>query len=446
MSILIQNTTAYVGPRFLRQDNLDLLIDGDRIALMGHNLSPTGHELLDGKDFFVTPGLINCHFHPSQQINRGLAVNVDHAKQMDILHATDRIRDAESKTILAQIAMLEGLKAGTTAFYAVGSDIEAQARSFKELGIRAACSMIPKDIEANHKPKELRAKTWQTEDRLNLAEKLFEQFHSDLVRIHFGACNVRYASGALILGMVKLAEKHNVGYHMHVAEGNEYVNEVIKRTGERSVEHLHSIGALSPRVSLAHATKINDAEIGFLAKTGATIVHCPRANAYNAVGNCPVSKLLDAKVNVALGSDAAINNNSNEVRGEARVAFHNMSVLYERADIISFQTLFAMLTLNGARALCMENELGMIAEGQKADLVLWNKNDLPFIPGHNYLADLIFTESGSAHTILINGKKVLQNYRSTMVDEDALKIKARQASERHRTLFEQEVQKHIATK
>ncbi len=443
--IIIKGTTAFVGPHFIRRDNVDILVEEGRISKIESNLPISEAHVIDGANFFVTPGFINGHFHPSQQLNRALAIGVPHADQMDLLHATDKIKESNSKYWLSLVAILEALKAGTTCFYSVGSEIESQIKAYKTMGLRAACTMIPKDIEATDKPSAIRATTWSTADRIHTAEKLHNQYHGDLVRVHFGVCNDRYASDELIKGMVALSEKYKVGFHMHIAEGDAYVNEVIKRTGHRSVEHLDYLHALNPRVSLAHATKLNDHEIGLIAESGASIVHCPRANAYLAVGTCPVSKLLSAGVNICLGSDAATNNNSNEVRGEAKAAYMNLANHHEQADIVDYVTLFQMLTINGARAMGLSHEIGTLDEGKKADFVMWSKNDLPFIPGNNYIADLIFTDSCRAHTVFVNGEKVLDNYRATLIDEDELIVKARELSANYLRSFEKEVKKHLNT-
>lgn len=443
METIIKNTTIYVGEEFNRLDNIDILIEGDTIKRIGKKINSKNAQEINGKDFFITPGFVNAHFHPSQQLNRALGVGLSHDQQMDLLHASDKIKKPSDKYWLSYIAVLEGLKAGTTCFYSVGSEIDTQVKIYNNLGIRAACTLILKDIEAKEKKSNVRAQSFKTKEILERAENLYKKYNGDLVGVYFGAVNVRYCSDELILGMQKLAEKYNVYFHMHAAEGDEYVNKVKERTGHRPIEHLYKIKALNHRVSLAHMTKLTKQEIDYLAETGTHVVHCPRANSYVAVGVCPIKELLDAGINIALGSDAAINNNSNEVRGDARAAFDKIADKHEKADLIDYKTLFRMLTINGAKAMGLEREIGTIEEGKKADLVLWSKNDLPFIPGFNYLADIIFTESCRAHTIFINGKKILENYKITQMDEEELKIKARNISKRYYKLFEKEVSKHL---
>jgi 5-methylthioadenosine/S-adenosylhomocysteine deaminase len=440
---LIKGATVYVGENFEKKDGVDILIDGGRIAKIGKGIQSAGAERFDGKEYFVTPGFVNAHFHPSQQMNRALGVGISHDKQMDLLHASDSVRKPKDKYWMSHIAILEGLKGGTTCFQSVGSEIDSQVPVFERMGVRAACLMMPKDIVATEKKKAVRAATRGTEEAIRHAEELHKKYHGDLVRVHFGAVNPRYSSDDLILGMQQLADKYDVGFHMHAAEGDVYVDAVKERTGHRSVEHLHKVGALNQRVSLAHMTKLNAKEIGYLARSGAHVVHCPRANAYVAVGVCPVVDLMKAGVNVALGSDAAINNNSNEMRGEAHAAFDKIADSYEKADMIDYIDLFKMLTINGAKAIGLEREIGTIEEGKRADLVLWSKNDLPFIPGYNYLADLIFTEGGQAHTVYIDGRKIIDNYKLVTVDEDSLKRKARGISSRYHNAFQESVAKHL---
>lgn len=442
---LIKNTTAYIGENFERKDNVDIYIAGNKVKKIGSNLKIKlkDIEIIDGTDFFITPGFINAHFHPTQQLNRALGVGLSHDQQMDLLHATEKIKKSSDKQTMSYLAVLEGLKSGTTCFYSVGSDIEFQMKPYKEIGIRAACTLIPKDIEAKNKKSKVKAQVWNTQERIDTAESLHKKYHSDLIRVHFGVVNVRYASDELILGMQKLAEKYDTYFHMHASEGDIYVSKVKERTGHTPIEHLHKINALNHRVSLAHMTKLTKKEIEYLAKAEAHVVHCPRANSYVAVGICPVMDLMKSGINVCLGSDAAINNNSNEVRGEAHAAFDKISDSHNRADMIDYKTLFQMLTINGAKAMGLEKEIGTIDKGKKADLVMWSKDDTPFIPGFNHLADLIFTEGGNAHTVLIDGKVVLKNYKSTQFSEKSQIAKAREISERYHKAFKEEVTKHL---
>ena len=443
MDTIIKNTTVYAGDGFDRYEGVDILIRDDKVERLGNDIDSSGAYEVDGSGFFVTPGFVNAHFHPSQQLNRALGVGLNHDQQMDLLHASDRIKRPSDKKQLSYIAILEALKAGTTSFYSVGSEIGTQVEAYNQFGLRAACTLVPKDIVAEEKKEQVRAQAWDTDERLAKAEELHNKYHSDPVRVHFGVVNVRYASDRLIKGMQELAEKYDVYFHMHAAEGDEYVNRSLERTGHRPVEHLHRIGALNHRVSLAHMTRLTEDEIGYLAEAGAHVVHCPRANSYVASGVCPVRDLMDAGVNVALGSDAAINNNSNEVRGDAHAAYDKLVDTHGQADVVDYVDLFRMLTVNGAKAMGLEDQIGTVEAGKKADLVLWSKDDLPFIPGFNHLADLIFTDSCRAHTVFVNGKKVLDSYKLVNEDEGELKRQAKEVAARYYALFKEEVSKHL---
>ncbi len=425
----ISNTTVYSGADFRKEDRVDLVWEDGIITAVAPGAAAGCIEVVPGEDFFVTPGFVNAHFHPTQQLNRGLGVGMTHDQQMDLLHMTDSLKNTAEKERLSQLAVLEGLKSGTTCFQVAASDIETQVSVFSSLAVRCALALLPKDLENSEKAENVRARVWKTDERLKTAERLYNSFHSPMCRIHFGACNVRYCSDAMILGMLELAQKYGVGFHMHAAEDEGYVQAVLARTGHRPVEHLHRIGALNSRMSIAHAVKLAPQEIEFLAEANAHVVHCPRSNAYLGVGCCPVVALRDAGVNIALGSDAAINNNSNEVRPEAAAAFFGLSREYQRVDLLSLVELFRMLTVNGARAINAADDFGTLEPGKQADLVLWCKNDIPFIPGHDYLADLIFTDSCRAHSVYIAGNPVLRGYRLVTMDEDELIHDARAISE-----------------
>jgi 5-methylthioadenosine/S-adenosylhomocysteine deaminase len=164
MKTLIRNTTAYLGENFDRHDNIDILIEKNKITRIGKRIQTNNVKIVDGKDFFVTPGFINAHFHPTQQLNRALGVGLSHDEQMDLLHATDKIKRPSDKYWMSYIAILEGLKAGTTCFQFVGSEIESQIPVFEKLGVRGVGVLIPKDLTAKTKKKEVRAKKWDTNE------------------------------------------------------------------------------------------------------------------------------------------------------------------------------------------------------------------------------------------------------------------------------------------
>lgn len=146
MKTIIKNTTAFVGENLKRQNSIDILIEKDLIKKIGKNISSASAKTIDGKDFFITPGFVNAHFHPSQQLNRALGVGISHDKQMDLLHASDTIKQPDDKLHLSYIAVLEGLKAGTTCFYSVGSEIDTQVEIYNNLGISTNHSEILSDI------------------------------------------------------------------------------------------------------------------------------------------------------------------------------------------------------------------------------------------------------------------------------------------------------------
>src|SRR3989344_1897460 len=163
---LITNTTVYLGEGFDRHDNTDILIEGNKIKKIGKKIKVKDAEFVDGSDFFITPGFVNAHFHPSQQLNRALGVGLSHDLQMDLLHATDKIKKPNDKFVTSYIAVLEGLKAGTTCFQSVGSEIDSQVPVYKDMGVRAACVFIPKDIVAEEKKESVRAMVHGTQDAI----------------------------------------------------------------------------------------------------------------------------------------------------------------------------------------------------------------------------------------------------------------------------------------
>lgn len=373
-------------------------------------------KVIDGSGYIVTPGFVNAHIHPHEGYGRGIGQGLGQDALMDLIHTANKHIDPQGKYLFALQSLIEGLRAGTTTFQMVGGDPEPMHRAAKDLGLRSVSVMMPKDIAASEEHESVRAQAWDTDERLAAAATFHEQNHSELNRVHFGVVNVRYASDALMQGMFSHAEHYDVNYHQHASEGKLYVDFTLARTGMRPLEKLQELGLLQSRTSLTHVTQLTSAEIAAIVESGTQVVHCPRSNSYLGVGTAPVAELKENRVNIALGTDASLNNNSNEIRTEAAHAFFAQAARTENPAVLTSEELFSMLTINGAQVLGLEEAVGKIAPGYQADLALWDKSASQFKPGFDLTTDFIFTDSLQAERVFVAGEEIYNKKRPLKLD------------------------------
>jgi 5-methylthioadenosine/S-adenosylhomocysteine deaminase len=218
--------------------------------------------------------------------------------------------------------------------------------------------------------------------------------------------------------------------HIHVAETRDEVEMLRARTGKRHVEWLASLGALGPDLQLVHCVWVDDAELDLIAGSGALVVHCPVSNMYLASGAAPVHKMLDRGIPVALGTDGPASNNSQDLLETLKVAVLLAKVSSGDATTLSPMKALRMVTVAGARLLGRE-DLGRIVPGARADITLVNLNNVRSMPVHRPDSALVYNASGpDVHTVIVDGRVLLDGGRLTTVDEPALLDECRQRASR----------------
>jgi len=213
---------------------------------------------------------------------------------------------------------------------------------------------------------------------------------------------------------------------IHLHETASEVLTAVERNGERPLDSLHRLGLLGPRTQCVHMTDLGDQDIALLAATGAHVVHCPQSNMKLASGTCPVTRLRRAGVNVALGTDSAASNNDLNLFGEMQTAAL-MAKLHSRdAAALPAADALAMATLNGARALGLEDRLGSLEPGKLADLIAVDLSRPETQPLYNPLSQLVYACNGSQVThSWIGGTAVLRDRQLTHIDLAALGTRTR---------------------
>ncbi|MDX5298070.1 MAG: amidohydrolase family protein, partial [Gammaproteobacteria bacterium] len=247
---------------------------------------------------------------------------------------------------------------------------------------------------------------------------------SRYVQIAFGPHAPYTVSDEPLTRVATLAAQLDAPIQIHVHETAFEVQDALARTGTRPLQRLEALGLLTPMTQCVHMTQIDEMDIEILRRTGAQVVHCPESNLKLASGFCPVDRLQRAGINVAIGTDGAASNNDLDLLGEIRTAALLAKAVSGDAAALDAHAALAMATLNGARALGRENELGSLEKGKLADVVAVTLDDLGCLPVYDPVSQLIYSASSRQVThSWIGGVPHLQDGQLLRIDVEGLKTR-----------------------
>ncbi len=401
----------------------DVLIEGDRIAAVGH-AKARPEEVIDATDCVVMPGLINCHSHVAMTLMRSVADDVQLEKFLDRTFAIDAKRTPEDVEVGALLGCLEMAKTGTTAFVDLYYDQDAIARSVEKVGLRGFLGWTVLDEKF----------TTQKGVPLKNCES-FIRSHKDkqLIKPLVAPQGVYVCSDETLMAAKELALREKTVCHMHLSETRYEVYEYQKQKGKRPVEHLAEIGFFSKGDFAAHCVWLTLNEVRDLAKAGVGAVHCPTSNMKLASGGvAPLPEMFSEGICVSLGTDGCSSNNSLDMFLEMKVAALLHKSTRWDASILPAQKCLDMATVEAAKCLGAEKDLGSIEAGKKADLVVLDAMATHMVPttATNAVANLVYAGASSAvRDVFVDGKPVLRNGKSMRVDELSVSKKAFAAAE-----------------
>lgn len=382
----------------------------------------TPRESIELPQHALIPGLINAHTHAAMSLFRGLA---DDLPLMDWL--TKHIWPAEARWLSPEfvrdgvrLALAEMLKAGTTCLNDMYFFPEDAAAVLRETGMRACVGLILIDFPSAYA---------QTPDEyFDKALKLHDSLrHDPLIRTAFAPHAPYSVSDGPLARIRTVNNELNLPVHMHVHETAHEVDEAVAKSGMRPLARLEAIDLLGPSLMAVHMTQLTAHEIGQLAAAGASVVHCPQSNLKLASGFCPVQALLSAGVNVAIGSDGAASNNDLDMLSELRTAALLAKAVSGDASAVPTHTALRMATLNGARAMGLEEETGSLLIGKAADITAIDLSALASQPVYDPISQIVYTAGRDQVTdVWVAGKRLLANRALTTLDEAAIVRRAQE--------------------
>ena len=377
-------------------------------------------------DHALIPGLINAHTHAAMSLFRGLA---DDLPLMDWLQ--NHIWPAEEKWVNPEfvadgtrLAIAEMLRGGTTCFNDMYFFPDETARIADNAGMRAVVGLIILDLPT----------VWaaNADEYLHKGIEVHDHFrHNPLITTAFAPHAPYTVSDEPLQRVITYAEEMDIPIHMHVHETTHEVVEAEDNTGQRPLARLEQLGLVSPRFMGVHMTQLADEEIEHIATRGAHVVHCPESNMKLASGFCPVQKLLDAGVNVALGTDGAASNNDLDMFGEMRSAAMLGKVVARDASAVNAAQVLHMATLGGAKALGLDSNIGSLVVGKAADITAVDLGTLETLPLFNPVSQLVYAAGREqVSNVWVAGQHLLKDRVLTTLDQQAIIAKARQWGEK----------------
>ncbi|OXR33406.1 N-ethylammeline chlorohydrolase [Pseudomonas umsongensis] len=373
-------------------------------------------EVRELPDILLSPGLINAHGHAAMTLFRGLA---DDLPLMTWLE--NHIWPAEAKWVDedfvrdgTDLAIAEQLKGGITCFSDMYFFPKVASECAHNSGIRAQIAIPILDFPIPG------AST--ADEAIRQGVELFGDLkHHERIKITF-APHAPYTVGDENLEKIRvIAEELDASIHMHVHETAFEVRQAVEQQGERPLARLARLGLLGPRFQAVHMTQVSDEDLALLVESNTHVIHCPESNLKLASGFCPVERLWQAGVNVALGTDGAASNNDLDLLGETRTAALLAKAVAGSATALDAHSALRMATLNGARALGIEAEVGSLEIGKAADIVAFDLSGLAQQPVYDPVSQLIYASGRDCVKHLwVAGKQLLDDRRLTCMDEQQL--------------------------
>ncbi|SDY26134.1 TRZ/ATZ family hydrolase [Pseudomonas salomonii] len=390
-----------------------------RIAFIGPRaaaLKLAASEVRELPGMLLSPGLINAHGHAAMSLFRGLA---DDLPLMTWLEK--HIWPAEAKWVDeafvrdgTDLAIAEQLKGGITCFSDMYFYPKVASDCVHNSGMRAQIALPILDFPIPG--------AGSADEAIRQGVELFGDLkHHPRIKITFGPHAPYTVSDDNLEKIRVIAEELDAAIHMHVHETAFEVQQAVDKTGERPLARLGRLGLLGPRFQAVHMTQISEDDLALLVESNTSVIHCPESNLKLASGFCPVERLWQAGVNVAIGTDGAASNNDLDLLGETRTAAMLAKAVAGSATALDAHRALRMATLNGARAMGLDSEIGSLEVGKVADIVAFDLSGLAQQPIFDPVSTLIYaTGRECVKHLWVAGKQLLDDRRLTRMDEQQL--------------------------
>lgn len=395
-----------------------VVISGSNIIAVGKQVDLAGKykakEVINAGNGIIMPGLINTHTHVAMTYFRGLADDLPLKEWLEehIWPAEAKYMDENFVARSSTLACLEMLKSGTTALNNMSFFEEVIADVVIKSGIRAVLSEgmlkfpTPSCQTAN--------------ETINKTIDLLKKFKDNcLIDVFFGPHSVYACEKKFLLKVKNLSDKRNIPIHIHVSETKKEVEDCQQEHGLTPVAYLDKLGLLGKNTIAAHSIWLGEDDIMIYKDRGVKVSHCPISNMKLASGVAPIAKMIKHGIIVGLGTDSAASNNTLDMFSEMRACALLHKVQNLDPTILPAREVVRMATVNGARVIGLDKNIGSLETGKKADIITINLDKphlQPLYDPYSHLAHCV--EAQDVSNVIINGRVVMKNRKVRTIDEE----------------------------
>ena len=402
-----------------------LLIQNDKIVEISDKLSVNdADEVINASGKVLIPGLVNTHTHLSMTLMRGLADDMPLDTWLNnYIWPVEAELNSEYCYAGALVACAEMIKSGTTCFNDMYFFMDHVAKAAEEAGLRGIISHGMIDFGDEDKRKQ----------EFKESIRIIKRCHNTgdgRIQVAFGPHSPYTCSQELLSQVKREAAKYGVRIHIHVSETQKEVFDILEAHGKRPFEYLDELGFLGSEVTAAHAVWLSKNEIDIIKHSEVKLSHNPSSNMKLSSGVSPVSGLLNKDVCVSIGTDGPASNNNMDMFEEMKITALLQKVTTMDPTVLNAEEVFKMATINGAKSLGLEDQIGSIEVGKKADITLIDARSPQLTPFRNPISHIVYSANGgNVDTVICNGEILMKNRKLLTLDENMILEAAQNASE-----------------
>lgn len=440
----------------------DLLVEGARIRAIGADLAAEatalGAQRIECRDRLVMPGLVNAHTHSNESFEQGFYDALPLEVWLLWKYPPGAIPRLPERVhyLRTMLLAIECVRSGYTTVQddlinqlADPAAFDGSAAAYRDIGLRAnvttsmwdrpAAASMPwfeelASAEQQRHYRDLPTVDWR--DQIALFERNAARWHGagdGRIRVIPGPVGPQWCSDRLLQAATEISLARDLPVHTHTLESRMHAVQGAMLYGRTIVEHLAAIGVLQPRFTLNHAIWLTDRDVELIADAGACVTHNPMSNLKLGAGIARVRDLRAAGVAVGLGSDGtSTSDRADGFRSLALAAILHRVDEHDYARWTTAADAFDMATAGGARTAGLADEIGVLAPGRRADIMLVDKSDYGLIPLKRPVTQLVYAvNSDAVRSVIVDGAVIMDERRLTRVDEAALKAEIREEAERY---------------
>lgn len=409
MKTLIKNTSILdmLGPK-IKKGNI--YIDNNKIVEVGFTKDFKAEKIIDGNNFLTMPGFINAHTHVAMSFFRNYGNDTDLMTWLNdyIFPAEDKLNE-EIVYDASLLSFAEMIKSGTTCFADMYFFEESTIKALEKGKLRAQISRgLSSPDDNNYRIKE------------NI--ELFNKYNSkdEKIEIAMGPHAVYTTSKSYLKEISKISRDYQIPIHIHLSETIFENEKCFERYGQTPTEVFNECGVFENRTIAAHGVHLSDSDLEILKEKNVSIIHNPSSNLKLSSGILDVKRLIDFGINVCLGTDSAASNNKQSILREIELAA--LLAKYHSADGLNSFDILKMATINGAKALGLDKEIGTIEVGKKADLIMIDLDNINHLPNNDPISSICYsTYEDDIKYVFVDGELVLDRRNLLHLDENQIK-------------------------